>query len=430
MKMNLSQKISVTLLFVVTHLGFYGSIAFAVEKAQAVSSGNIAKSRGTRAADDYEGRAGGPIYEYGKGLQIGPAHFIPNIDYKYAWDNNVFYDENGRKSDYINRLRTGLTGELPLGGGQHVISASYDTFTEWFARYGSQDHTDHIVGLGAKLNFVPFSLSLDDRFLRTVGRSGTEFTARVPRDENTVHGLLEIPFAAFFIESEASYLSQDYLNSSESAFIHNDLDVFQRIGIDISGNNQFLAEYGYKNLNYTKNKDRNGDANQFMLGLRGNWTERISYQAWGGAQYRIYDTSSLPDFNGFVMRAAVQYSISDASTLTLRGNRLPQESTFDGQSFYVGNQAELDWKQQIAERIFFHTRESLNYNEYSRITVLNNTERTRRDYVWQTGVGLEYFMPNNLVSFTLDYRFNARESNTALLGYDAQEITAGVRASF
>lgn len=428
--MNLSQKLSISLLFIVTYLGVHGSTAFAVERAQAVTSGSTAQSQGTRAASDYEGRAGGPIYEYGKGLQIGPAHFIPSIDYKYAWDNNVFYDENGRKSDYINRLSTGLTGELSLGGGQHVISASYDTYTERFARFDSQNHTDHIVGVGAKLNFVPFSLSVDDRFLRTVDRSGTEFTARVPRDENTVHGLLEIPFAAFFLESEGSYLSEDYRNASESQFVHNDLDLFQRVGIDISGNNQFLVEYGYKNLDYAKNQDRNGYANQFMLGLRGNLTERITYQVWGGAQYRIYDVSSLPDFNGFIMRTAVQYSISDVSTITLRGNRLPQESTFDGQSFYVGNKAELDWRQQIAERIFFHTRESLNYNEYSRITVLNNTERTRRDYVWQTGVGLEYFMPNNLVSFTLDYQINARDSNTALLGYDAQEITAGVRASF
>ncbi len=408
--------------------------AFADVSSTAVTSGSTAHSQGTKASEQYEneGRAGGPIYDYGKGIQIGPAHFIPSIGYDYAWLDNVFYDERGTKSDYVNRLNTDITGELPLGGGQHLISMSYVTSTEWFERFSSQDHTDQTVGAGIKLNYVPFSLNVEDHFQRTVDRSGTEFTARIPRDENTSHGLLEIPFSQFFLETEVFDLNEDYRNPDQITFTHNDLGIFQRAGIDISGNNQFLVEYGYKNIDYSGTPERNATANQFALGLRGNLTERVTYQIWGGAQYRIYDLDSLPDFNGFIMRGAFQYAISDTSHVALKLDRTPQESTFDNQSFYVRNRAEIDWRQQIAERIFFNTRESLDYNEYSRITVFNSIkQQTRRDYTWQAGAGLEYQLPNNLTSLTLDYRFNGRVSNLdGSLGYDAQEITAGIRTSF
>ena len=423
-------------IFMVVLLGFisFSSSAFADVTSTATTSGNDAHSRGTKASEMYEneGRAGGPIYEYGKGLQIGPAHFIPSIGYNYAWTDNVFYDEHGAKSDYINRLHTDLTGELPLGGGQHLVSASYLTNTEWFERFSSQNHTDHILGAAIKLNYVPFSLNIEDHFQRTVDRSGTEFTTRIPREENTAHGLLEIPFASFFLESEAFDLNENYKTSSDDEFDHNDFDFYQRVGIDISGNNQFLVEYGYKNIDYSNQGDRNGDANQFELGLRGNLTERITYQLWGGAQYRIYDQASRPDFNGFIMKSAAQYAISDVSHVALKLDRNPQESTFDDQSFYVRNRGQLEWRQQVAERLFFNSIESLSYNEYSRITVLNQLkQQTRRDYTWQAGAGLEYTLANNLTSVTLDYRYNGRVSNLdGGLGYDAQEVTAGVRTSF
>ena len=79
-----------------------------------------------------------------------------------------------------------------------------------------------------------------------------------------------------------------------------------------------------------------------------------------------------------------------------------------------------------------NTRGQVAYNEYSRITIqpLTGLQRTRHDYVWDAGAGIEYRMPNDIVSIVLDYRFTSRESNLDGLGYQASEISAGVRASF
>ncbi len=420
-----------TVTFLAAILLVFGAVSTAFSAVpEPQSGGKFFQSKGTKAAPNYEGRAGGPSYEYGKGLQLWQVHLKPFANYSYKWDNNIFLEENGRESDFSHNLSTGVTGELPINGGQHVISGSYLADFEWFQSHTDQDHIDHTVVLGGDFNFVPFSLNLEDVFRRTVDRSDTEFTTRISREENTAHALLEIPFASFFLETEPYDLTVDYRIPADDIFSHNQFIIFQRVGIDVAPSTQLLAEYGYENIYYWNVNDRDGDANQAAVGLRGTFRERISYQIWGGAQWRIYDVASRPDFNGFIMRSAVQYEISEASKIVLKADRNPQESTFDDQSFYVRNRIELGWTQQIAERLFFNTRENIQYNEYSRITVRDHTERTRRDYVWESAVGLEYFMPNDLISFFGEYKYSARESNTSLLSYDDQTVSAGIRSKF
>lgn len=396
------------------------------------SEGKYALSKGTKADALYEERQGAPVYdyEYGKGAHLGPVHLKPSIDYNWEYDTNIFMEENGRQSDVINRLMPVLEAELPLNGGQHLLHASYRAIIEWFERNGQQDHEDHIGSIGADLNFVPFTLSVEDTLMRTVDRADTEFTTRVQRDENTFRGLLEVPFARFFLESEVYDFDVTYDNVLNQGFDHHEFNIYQRIGYDWTPSTQLMAEYGYKNIGYANVEDRDGDANQFALGARGHLTELVTYQAWLGAQFRIYDEDSRPDYHGLIARGALRWDMSEQSRIELRGDMSPQESTFDGQSFYTRHRIEADLRRQIAERVFINGKFGVDYNAYSRITVRNNTERTRRDYQYYTGGGLEYLMPNDLISFYAEYLYQARDSNTAFLDYDDQKITGGVRARF
>jgi hypothetical protein len=426
----MTNKLRVFLIPVLTILFVAGNSYNAFALLDLKSEGKYALSKGTKADALYEERQGAPVYEYGKGLHLGPVHLKPSIDYNWEYDTNIFMEENGRQSDVINRLMPDLRAELPLNGGQHLLHAGYRAVVEWFERHGDQDHDDHTGTLGADLNFVPFTLSVEDTLTRTVDRADTEFTTRVQRDENTFRGLLEVPFSMFFLESEVYDFDVSYDNVLNQVFDHHEFNFYQRAGYDWTPSTQLMVEYGYKNLSYNNNDTRDGDANQFAFGARGHLTELVTYQAWLGAQYRIYDEDARPDYNGLIARAALRWDMSEQSRLELRGDIAPQESTFDGQSFYVRHRIEGELRRQLAERIFLNARAGVDYNEYSRITVRDNTERTRRDYQYFTAAGLEYLMPNDLVSFFGEYMFQARDSNTALLDYDDQKVTGGVRARF
>ena len=165
---------------------FGGIVAFAAIP-EPKSQGQVLQSKGTKAEKSYQeqGRAGTPGYEWGRGLQFWQILLKPFVEYVYQWDNNIFFAPSGRNSDWINKLNAGLTAELPLSGGQHLLTGNYKSETEWFSRFDSQDHSDYTLGGGLDLNFVPFSLHADDSLRRTVDRSDTEFTNRVSREENT-----------------------------------------------------------------------------------------------------------------------------------------------------------------------------------------------------------------------------------------------------
>lgn len=397
------------------------------------SQGKYFQGKGTRSSEEYEATAGVPGYDYGRGLQWGALHLKPSFDYRMRWSDNVFYDESGQeKNDIANNFGAEGVAELPLGGGQHLLSGGYGIVREIFNRFDSQNHTDYKGWLGLKLNYVPFTLDLEDVFENTVSRSNTEFTDRIERDENAFHSLLQIPFSRFFLENEITNYTVDYGLRGDAVFNHNLFTLYQRVGYDWAPNTQVLVEYAYINVDYTEINDRDGDGNQFMLGMRGNLTQLIAYQAWAGAQYRLYDDATRPDFNGFVVRAALQYQPTEFNIFTLKGDRGPQESTFDNQSYYTRNYLELNWRRQIHERIYWTTLGNVSYNEYSRITVRPSTSEaeTRRDWQMEAGTGLEYRMPNDIVSVFVDWRYVQRASNLDGLDYEGNEVSAGVRASF
>jgi hypothetical protein len=394
------------------------------------SEGKYFPGKGTKASETYEATAGGPVYDYGKGIQWGPVHFKPTLEFDSYYSDNIFYEETDEKNDWVQRLRGEMLAELPLSGGQHLLSGSYGFTSEWFDEFDTQDHTDHRGTVGLNLNFVPFTLDLQNVYERTVSRANTEFTDRVKRDENAFHSLLEVPFATFFLENEITDFDISYDRDVDAIFDHNLFTVYQRVGYDMTPNTQLLGEYAYINIGYDNAGDRDGDGHQYMFGLRGKITERIAYQAWGGVQHRIYDEDIRPDFNGFVARGAIQWDPTETNRILLRADRAPQESTFDGQSYYERNRAELTWRLQVAERWFVNTHGMYSFHEYSRTTVRAGFDEVREDDVYDVGTGLEYRMPNEIVSLLLDYKFTGRSSNVAGLDYEANEITAGVRANF
>lgn len=416
------------LLTVVTVFQTASALAYIPEPK---SEGRFVIGKGTRTEEEYEARAGAPLYDYlGKGIELGPVHVKPNADYRLSWTDNVFYEEDNKQSDYVNRVYTDVRAELPLNAGQHLLSGAYITNSEFFNRFDSQDHTDHLVRGNLDLNFVPFTFNIEDTFERTEERSNTEFTNRIERYENVLHTLLEVPFAQFFVENEIIDFNEDYRATVFDDLDYNDFGTYQRVGYELTPATQILLEHAYRLFNYD-NDSRDGDANQFMVGLRGFLTERLSYQVWVGPQFRVYDDDARPDFNGgFVYRSSLSFQQDETSMWTLKSDRQPEESTFDGQSFYVRNRTELFWRKQVAERIFLNTRGSFSYNEYSRVTVIRDFSRTRRDYVWGGGAGLEYVMPNDYISFLFEYRHDSRNSNMDGLDYHADTISGGVRVHF
>lgn len=398
---------------------------WAVYSPDPQSGGTYFYAKGTKSAQDYraQGRTGRPTtdYYYGKGLTTGPVTFKPMVGYAGEFDSNVYFEDNDEEQDYINRFMWGLDADLPFNyKGEHKLFAGVQNQYEWFVNEGNQDHVDWLFQGGGQFNFAPFSLEVYEQFNDTSERAGTELLTRVDRNENFVSGILTIPLAQMFVETEVNDFNVSFDDAPFDRLDRNEFSVFPRLGVNVGTRTQALAEYGYTNINYDDDA-LSGDANQVSAGVRGfaGAGDLISYQLWGGYDWVNYDESARENFDGVIARGQMIYKISERTKVIADGNRKPVESVTSNGLFFVRNEISLKLRQQIAERFFASVRALGGWNQY----VTN-----RDDWYWDPGVGLEYVLPGNILSIFSEYRYTGRETDANNLDYMRHLATLGVKA--
>ena len=405
---------------------FAAPLSWAITAPEPVSGGRFFINKGTRSAAQYSDleKADYGSFDqahYGKGVKLGIVQIEPSVGYTGEFDSNIFLRENDADSDYINRLLGGVNAYVPMKDGKYLLSAGVQSASEWFADHSKENHTDWTYQLGGEANFNAFKISMSDEFRDTTDRAGTELTQRVSRYENTLRGLLTIPFKRFFSETEISDYDLNIRKGTIGQLDRNELTVYPRFGVEIGSRTQALVEYGFTNLSYDATGDRNGQAHQGQFGIRGflGNADLISYQIWGGAQFRHYESSNLQGYDGFVGRGEMVYRPSSISQFSLTAVRRPQESVSVGQAFYTRNEVSLRYRRQVAEKLFVSALTTIGFNHYS---------SGRTDFLGAPGVGVDYMLPGEMLALFSEYKFGARVSEVEGSDYNRHVVDVGIRA--
>lgn len=421
--------------FVLFSLTFLSNPAFAIYPPQEQSGGQYFPGKGTRAAQDvlidestdysYAKSEDGP-FDYqrdAKGVRLGIAEIRPSLAYVGEYDSNIFLTEDDREDDYISRLLGGVDVYVPMQDKKYVVMGGVHNETEFFADHSGENHTDWTYQLAGEANFNNANIAVYEEFKDTSERSDSELTQRVQRYQNSLGGILTVPFGEFFSETEVSDFILNFTDSANfNRFDRHEFSVYPRLGMNVGKKTQALVEYGYTHISYDEQDDRDGNAHQALAGVRGllGDGDLISYQLWGGWQFRYYDGSGLDDFNNFVAHGQMVYKASEITKIILEGIRRPEESMENGQTFYTRNELGLRVKRQIAEDWFASARFGTGFNHY------NND---RLDFIWEPGVGLEYVLPGKILSLFTEYKFTGRNSDDSTRDYGRHIANFGVKAA-
>ncbi|HTL46986.1 MAG TPA: outer membrane beta-barrel protein [Verrucomicrobiae bacterium] len=408
-------------------VGLWSStMALAVYAPEPQSGGRFFKSKGTKSAEEYRylGRTGLRPEDYydSPGLTYEGVRLKPYVGYSGDWDTNVFLTERDRSQDYINRLNWGTDVEVPLDAQKHLLYGGVHSESEWFAKNSSENHTDWVFQGGGQFNFNNFSLDLHEEFRDTVDRSNSELTARTERYENYLDGVLTIPFGQMFSETEVSHYNLEFDDEANQVFDRYELRISPRIGVNVGDRTQALVEYQLTNINYNKIEDRNGDAHQISLGLRGflGQGDLVTYQVWGGWQVRNYDSDLRDDFTGPVWRADIEYRRSEISRFYASTKREPVESVTVNNSFITRTDLEVGWRRKLSERITGTLAGASAFHHYS---------NGRLDFLWEPKVGVDYLIPGRVgARLYTDYRWSARHSDADNQDYERSLLSFGIRA--
>ena len=137
---------------------------------------------------------------------------------------------------------------------------------------------------------------------------------------------------------------------------------------------------------------------------------------------RVPEHSDQPGFSGFRFGGDFTYRPTERATITLSASRVPQESTFLTDPFYITTNANLLAQYQILPKLSIGARIGGGVNDYVTKQTVGGKTDWRHDSFLAAGMQVEYTVQPWL-RLGLEYLRTSRDSNFALFNFVDDKIT-------
>lgn len=362
--------------------------------------------------------------EWIPGLKLSPF-----FSEQFVYETNVFQVPSNSQADGIFKTIPGFIAELSLG--PHTISLGYRAEILNYLTLTSQDTVNHVAVAQIQLDFPKLFFNLRDDFIHTSDPPNTELTGPILSNTNVL-----APEAEYRITSRMSVganYSWTYVSFQDQQ-VADDLDRNEQlIGASVfwkvlpKADLRFNYNYGIKIFRFES--DRDVSRHQFLVGLRGDVTPKISSAFRIGVEKRDPDSSFQPGYLGPIMSGDITYRPTERTTLTLVTDRSVQESTFGDVPFFVTTSGAIGIQQQLWTKLTASLRGTIGENNYPTKQTLNGQTAWRSDLFYAYGVGLDYAIQPWL-SVGGEYYHIGRNSNFNEFSFQDDKFTAKIIMQF
>ncbi len=354
----------------------------------------------------------------------------PGVSSESQWDSNIFYDSSNEKDDFITVITPSIKSELGFGvEGKHKARVNYEVALGIFSKYDEQNYGNHDLFGEIDLDFNDYFLKVNDRFLFTSSRAGTEFENRNLRKDNTLNAIVGADFNKLSFDVGYSYFLRDYHSSLLNQFDMYENSVWTTGYIKIMPKTKGLLEYKYTNIKYDDATGRDGNAHAVMAGVQGEITSKITGIIKAGYKSKIYKNSARDDFSSAVVHTSLAYDPTDRLNINLAYEREGFESTYSNNNYYTGDHVLTDLNYKFGPDNNFVAKANGQYffNDYPETGTTASVKR--QDHLWSIGTGLDYHWKDWIVC-GIGYAFTQRESNIGSRDYDQHVISTDMRLVF
>lgn len=353
---------------------------------------------------------GRPALALDLGEWIPGLKLSPFLSERVEYQSNVFQVPSHSQSDVIFKTIPGFLADYTFG--PHSVSAGYRAEILNYVDLTDQNTVNHIAVFLLRLDFPRTLLTLREDFVHTSDPPGTELTGPVESSTNTLRPEGEYRITSTF--STGVNFTWTHVRFDQAS-IGNLIDRDEyRPGASVFWKFTPKADIG---LNYTYGRvifseadDRNYTDNLVFVSLRGDITAKLSSTLRVGYLIRTPDSSSQPGWSGLTFGGDTTYKPTERTTMTLATQRVPQESTFGTDPFYVTTNASLSVTQQLLPKLSVNARLGGGVNDYSTKQTTDGRTDFRRDTFILAGAGIDYDIQPWL-RVGLEYRRTSRDSN-------------------
>ena len=348
--------------------------------------------------------------------EYGHSEINPWFKSELQYDSNIFYDRDDPDWDWIWIETPGIDGKFGFGPeAKHNIFAQYKVDLGIFTRHSDQNYGNHDLFTGGHLDFDNITVDVDNRYLFTSSRAGTEFDNRNLRKDDTFNAVVGLHFNKIDFDIGYRYFWRDYLSDTLD-----NIDRYENEGwitgyVQVAPKTQALFEFDYKNIQYWNTNERNANAFSWLIGVRGQITPKIVGLAKAGYKIKNYNSSSANDFSNFIAHIDLIYDMNERTDMSFSYHREPFESTYVNNNYYTGDHFNWNIEYNMGYNFVGLFDAMYMHNAYPSSGIGEANKRT--DHIWSVAPRLEYHWREMIVLGT-GYKFKQRSSNIGSRRYD------------
>ena len=351
-------------------------------------------------------------------IDLDAVKITPSVGYQGEFDDNIFRAKNNKQSDYINHILPALKIEATPGSSELEAHASADAM--FYSRHTNFNFVDYTAGGSGKVNINRLTLRAQEEWRHTNDFPTTDFTDRIPRDENTLGGGFDFDVAKLWgVGFDYTWGTYHYLDGGYHFLSSNRHTFAPTVYYRLTEKTKLFAEFDFVNDFYYDDFTRSNYQYKGFLGLKGDVTDYFKVTAkvgWGGLHMKW---TELPDQNAPMASIEAVYKPIDRLEIVWLLVNDFSFSTDTSNPMVQNLNTSLGLRYAITPKISLIPNATFGTSSYQNLAP-GQTEK-RFDYLYGGGLGLRYDIVK-YVRFEAAYAFQARQSNYDLNNYDDNRV--------
>ncbi len=360
-------------------------------------------------------------------LKTGPLKIHPFVRNGVAYDSNILHESGDPKDDVVFNIRPGAILELPVNRHQFAVGyeADFEVFTK---RHDQNDANQNFFAL-ADLNFPNWYVNVLEELKETSSRSGTTFTSRVPRIDQSINPKIGYKWKRFTFETGFRHFIRDFRQQVNDPL---DFHLTEWNGVvfyDLFARLKTLVDYKLANIKYEDSPQRRGTFHQARVGFQGELYRNLFMDVRLGPQFRNYHASAKPDFYSWVGNFELEYKVRENISLMANLSREAVEATFGDVNYYKEHVFGTGIEYTLLKKYVLFTTFEYKRHDYAERATLDFRTGYRRDHHAGVKTGIKYLI-NPYMEVETGYQYLRRDSNFALFDYTDHVVYLDSKLSY
>lgn len=383
--------------------------------------------------------------EDAKGFRFGNLLLKPLMEVKESYDDNIFTEDSGEKSDWVTRLSPSLVVQTEDTPHKVQFSAGLDQVM--YADHSDMNYLNYDFGIKDRYK-IDKTLTWEGSFDYRKGHSlpgdteanpAGDASEALPYNIYTARTSLNKDFGALSFAPRLGFQRYEYENVRRNNGVmldqgYRDRDeklVGGRIGYDLRKEVQVFTDLEYAPRDYLQDSatERDSDGGTYMIGTRYRPSKDLTLEIAGGFMDRNYDTAAYDDINAFAASARANWTIQPGSKLQARLNRTIGEVTDANVGGNIRTDLRADFTQDLTDDLSGKLGARWINSDYQGGNGADSGTSDRDDDYYSANVGVKYTL-TPVIAFTGDYTYGNNSSNRNSAEYTDNVFMLGVKAGF